>query len=180
MSVFKRFLKWLNESPYETAVNEIQVHAEEIKKRFDSMVGEPVISFIESYEREPYRYRVRPMKSTEWEGNVYGWMKGIGKYYKLVDRKTGSEYTAYISQEYGVMHSTERLNERLDQVVGLPFELNYCEKAAIIKVLVDRYNRDGVVGKRISRIRQMNHDRDRAIKDAQEKQTRLEFAKQFQ
>lgn len=156
MSMWQRFKKWaLRGNPL----------AEPYEPAHVSMVGEPVVSFIKSLHREAgRRYVISEIDPFEYIGEKYYWMKQPN-FYQLLDKKTGSIYQGYIH------------DNQLYSVVGLPFDLNGWEKAALF---------DAFLGFRCAardRLDKMKYNRrvrERAIDRAEALVNRSAYAKRFQ
>lgn len=133
--------------------------------KYDSMVGEPVISFLESLEREPKRYKLEPaLSECEYTGKMYPWMSKSGLC-KVTDTKVGTVWLAY-------------LNEKdLYSVTGLPFSLNHWELKAINNAFHSRR-----MSARIRRDRMYESARVRFREGQRVKELadRAAYAKQFQ
>lgn len=91
--------------------------------KYHEMVGEPVISFLDSLKREPKRYKLEKVLKIDTAlfpaFTCYHWMHGAG-FYRLTDRKSGLIWEAYVHESGSVY-----------RVMGLPFSLNGWELRAI-------------------------------------------------
>lgn len=133
--------------------------------RYDEMVGEPVISFIESLHRERgRRYTFSSITAAEYTGQKHYWMGERG-FFKMVDKKTNLVYHG-LTYDY-----------RLYTIVGLPFDLNGWELKALFEAfmayrqpVVERYH--SMVSRRQQRLWKQAR--------SQELLNRAAFAKQFQ
>lgn len=160
MSMWSNFKKWaLRGSPL------AEPYIEPCVPRYDEMVGEPVISFIESLHRErARRYVISDLDVSQYRGEKHYWMSQRN-FYQLLDKKTGTIYQGYIH------------DNRLYAVVGLPFDLSGWEYTALF---------DAFLGYRVdarNRLNKMKHKRwlrNRDIAKAEELANRAAFAKQFQ
>lgn len=144
----------------------LKVPMPEVKptRKYDHMVGEPVVSFLDSLERNPKRYRLEVIgKECEYTGVVYHWM-GQDGYYKLTDTKNGDTYQVYVH------------DSRLYTVHNLPFSLNHWELKAIHSAFKDRRM---AARTRLERIVSSAQTRRRLESDAREKATRLHYANRF-
>jgi len=167
--MFNWLTKLLNK-PYTDAdaVEEVVV----VEKEYHSLVGEPVISFLNSLKSNPKRYRVRRVSLHHLAGTVpgfkrYEWMhEGNTDLFTLNDRKTGAVYYARVSGADG----------KLQQVYGLPFNLNHYEHAAIKQEVVKLHAKGR---QRLRSIENSRGERERLAKEAAELVKRLEFAGQF-
>lgn len=121
MSIWQSFKKWAlkpDAAPVEAPKQEAPV------VNHSDMVGEPVTSFIASIRREPKRYKLEEVPYLqEWDKVVltyprYHWMNG--KVYKLLDRKNGNTYHAYVQRGQGIY-----------EVCDLQFKLNGWELKAL-------------------------------------------------
>lgn len=142
---------------------------EEPKPKYDRMVGEPVVSFLETLEKNPKRYKlekVLKLSSDEYPNyTCYDWMRGAG-HYKLTDLKTGNTWAAYVHGQ-----------DRVHQVYGLPFDLNHWE----LKALWEGFNTFRLKSReRRELMVNAQHTRLREEKLAQERIERALYAKQFQ
>ncbi|WVS24631.1 hypothetical protein PSPHG_CDS_0150 [Pseudomonas phage Psxphi15] len=132
--------------------------------KYDRMVGEPVVSFLDSLERNPKRYRLEVIgKECEYTGVVYHWM-GQDGYYKLTDTKNGDTYQAYVH------------DSKLYTVHNLPFNLNHWELVAIHSAFKDRRM---AARTRLERMISSAQTRRRLESDAREKAARLHYANRF-
>lgn len=127
---------------------------------FDSMVGEPVISFILSLRKDPKRYSIHQTNDDIYDS---------GMCYVLKDKKTGREYTAY-HKTYG------GFDFRILFVSNLPFQLNGWEMRALEREFINfrkpaRERRDRIVRSKQSRLRDASR--------LKENESRLKFAEQF-
>lgn len=165
MSMWQAFKKWALKVQTQTPS---QREETPLHLRYSSLVGEPVTSFIASLHREPKRYkleRVLRIETTEFPSFTnYHWMHGAG-HYRLLDRKTGKVYAAYV-HECG----------RVYRVYGLPFELNHWE----LEALWDAFLYFRIESReRKESIRTWVQRRVRLEAEAQEKLDRQRFAEQF-
>lgn len=157
MTLWNSFKKWAFR-------DDTTIDADESTVVKHTMVGEPVISFIESLHREcSRRYVMSVIEPYQYTGPKHHWMVHQN-FYQLLDKKTGSVYQGYIH------------DNRLYDVVGLPFELNGWEKAALFDAFLGFRcaARD-----RLDKMKYNRWERDRFAEQAQEKIDREEFAKQF-
>lgn len=157
MSMWTSFKKWAL-APEKDSIMELAP-----KTKYDSMVGEPVISFLESLEREPKRYKLESLSECEYTGDVYHWMNESGLH-KLTDTKHGTEYPAYIHGK--VLYS----------VSGLPFDLNHWELKAIYTAFVELRRPARI---RRERIREAAYQRERDKQVKKELEDRLQYAQRF-
>ncbi|WKV20402.1 hypothetical protein 16Q_009c [Pseudomonas phage 16Q] len=132
-------------------------------RKWDSLVGEPVISFITSLEETPKRYLVRNVTFEHFGGH------GTGAFdtYKMKDTKTGDVYEAYFNTHTG----------QISLVLNLPFELNILELRALTEAFKNR--RLPAILRRHS-IHSAAKERERLAKIAGEASSRAEFSKRFQ
>lgn len=149
----------------------IDVKAEEVADDnfYDSCVGEPVISFLESLKANPKRYRLREVCQSVVEENddtfeEYEWHRGC-TFYSLLDRKTGKTYYARNSYRH-----------ELGEVYDLPFSLNHWECLAITKAFQNL--KEKVIIRRI-RLHDLQTTRARLAREATQLAVRNEFAQQF-
>lgn len=153
MRLWKRFKTW--------ALDEVSTFVEQ---SHESMVGEPVISFIQSLHREgSRRYKFSNIDRVAYKGTVHSWMN-FADFYELVDAKTGNVFQAYL-HDY-----------KLHAVHGLPFDLNGWEKEAIFEAF-QTYRQPA--RDRRSRMRMARAHRERAVQIKREAMLREEFAQQF-
>lgn len=156
MNLWKSLKKWM--------VRDIDIANEEEAQAQHSMVGEPVISFIESLNRERNRrYEFAHIDRIDYTGQVFDWM-GFSDFYQMTDRKTGNVFQALL------------LENRLYSVHGLPFDLNGWELEAIFRAILS-YRQDAI--RRRARIRHNRSIRDYQAKQKQETIAREQYAKQF-
>ena len=156
MNLWNSFKKWI--------VRDITKANEEEAQLFHSMVGEPVISFIESLHREGNRrYKFSFIKRAEYKGEKHHWMNENG-FRQMVDVKTNSVYQLYV------------FDDSLYNVVGLPFDLNGWEKNALIHAWMTYRQK---ARQRLAKMRHDRYRREREAAYAQEKLDREQFAKQF-
>lgn len=159
MDMWNRFKKWaLAPTP---AVKEPE-------PEFDSMVGEPIISFIHSLRRERNRrYVLKESDSLAFheaggEGKQH-WMHNA-QFYELLDKNTGIVYQALY------------YNEQVYHITNLPFSLNHWE----MKILGKEFNNyREEARKRRGKMRCTQRWMERQAEWQQEKLVREEFAKQF-
>lgn len=134
------------------------------KPDYDDMVGEPVISFIESLHRDKKRYKLSFIGVDGCTYALYHWMNNAG-HIELIDTKVGKTYQAYVH------------NGRLYSVHNIPFSLNAWEMKAIQEAFMTHRSEARA---RQSKIQSAGQTRIREAQWAQEKIDRLEYAKQFQ
>lgn len=157
MTLWNSFKKWAFR-------DDTTIDADESTVVKHTVVGEPVISFIESLHREKSRrYSFSRINREQYGGELYHWMSGDG-FFQLIDLKTARRYQMYIH------------DKKLYDVAGLPFELNYWEKSALFEAWL---NYRVEARQRRARIKSSRIRRERESVAAQEKIDREEFAKQF-
>lgn len=154
MNLWSSFKKWaLRDDPVDPIVPTCH-----------SMVGEPVISFIESLHREKNRrYSFSRITRHQYKGEKAHWMSDSG-FFQMVDAKTGRHYQMFLH------------DNTLYNVVGLPFELNHWEKTALFEAWLKYRSKAKMRSRRITSNR-ARHEREAAY--AQELIDREQFAKQF-
>lgn len=130
--------------------------------KWDSLVGEPVISFINSLEETPKRYLVRNV-SFEHFGE---YRTGAYETYQMKDTKTGDVYEAYFSKYSG----------QICLVLNLPFDLNCAELRALTEAFKNR-RLPSIL--RLHRMVSSHEERNRLKKVALETSKRAEFAERF-
>lgn len=162
--MFNWLTKLLNK-PYTDAIAAVQSPASE----YGPCVGEPVVSFLNSLNENPSRYRVRSASLADIakvEGFVfYKWMAdGNTSFYSMLDRKTGITYYARTGED------------KVREVYGLPFNLNHYEMQAIKTGIIHRV---GDSRSRLWRRECSRRELERKAQLAAEMGARLEFAKQF-
>lgn len=156
MSMWSKFKKWaLRGNPL----------AEPYEHPHSSMVGEPVISFIESLHREgARRYAFSTIELTEYIGKKQLWWGDSCLFFQLIDKKTKSVYQ-------GVIH-----NNKVYTVVGLPFELNGWELGALFEAYLG-YRQAAY--DRMHKIQHIRLKREREVAQRLELIQREEYAKRF-
>lgn len=85
-----------------------------------NMVGEPVLTLLNSLKENPNRFKVYRLTLDEYisaqGGDIYSWMKGnLVNFYKFIDRQSEITHTCVTS------------DHKLYRIDGLPFNLNWWE-----------------------------------------------------
>lgn len=138
--------------------------AEKVAQKVDPLIGEPVVSFINSFKENPKRFRFKAVKHPA--SYPHKWMTSSNTVLvNMYDKKTGNVFTAVMYED------------KLYDVLGLGFSLNHWEKSEIFYV-VDNY-RYAIAKRRYDMIASRNR-RDREKREVVEKAARAELAKQFQ
>lgn len=140
------------------------------KEEFMSMVGEPVLTFVECVKRNPKRFRCRPASmSDEFLIKLYGYSKSEATVV-VTDRKL---YRTW-SVRFGG-HSAGTLM-RIRNITNLPFELNVWEQTYLLKELFPVFTR-GMT--RMWHIENTKKAVAQADKAAIEKKARMEMLEEY-
>lgn len=139
--MLKKLAEMLNiKNPFEKAIAELEeqqrkrVHpidwvndGQPFEKECYYLVGEPVLTLLDSLKARPNRFKIYRMKHEEYvksrkeHADTYMWMKNGCRFFKFVDKVSGISHTAVVS------------DGKLYRVDDLPFNLNHWELKVIIK-----------------------------------------------